>query len=230
MYQKWIKVLSTCALFNGINSDNLQGVLHCLKPKVNSYEKNEWVTAAGEKIAGLGIVLSGEVVVAQENAAGNRVIITVDGPGEMFGEMTAFLESVESPATVMARAACTVMFLPAGKVVSCCENSCASHKLMITNMLKIVSEKALVLHRKVEYLAIKSLRAKISTFLLEQHKRTGNTTFMMPLKRNELADFLNVTRPSLSREMGKLMEEGIIEFHMSSVKIKDLHSLRTMAE
>jgi len=58
----------------------------------------------------------------------------------------------------------------------------------------------------------------------------GKTTFILPLKRNELADFLNVSRPSLSREMSRLMEEGIIDFHRASIKIKDLDSLRRMAD
>jgi CRP-like cAMP-binding protein len=76
--------MSKCGLFRGITPDELNIVFGCLKPNVSSYEKNEWVAAAGEKFNGLGIVLSGEVVVAKENAAGSRVIMAVNGPGEMF--------------------------------------------------------------------------------------------------------------------------------------------------
>lgn len=230
MFKKWLKVLSECELFKGISPDELNMVFECLKPKVSSYEKNEWVTIAGEKFTGLGVVLSGEVVVAKENAAGNRVIMAVNGPGEMFGEMAAFSGDGVWPVTVVARGACTVMFLPAGKIVGNCERSCLSHRQLITNMLEIVSGKALMLHRKVEYLAIKSMRGKISAFLLEQYKRTGKATFTMPLKRNELADFLNVSRPSLSREMCRLRDEGVIDFHRESIKIKEVDTLRSMAE
>ena len=97
-------------------------------------------------------------------------------------------------------------------------------------MLRIISEKALLLNRKVEYLAIKSLRGKICTYLLEQHQRTGMTTFMLPLKRCELADLLNVSRPSLSREMCKMRDEGIIDFHRSSIRIKNMEALKRSAE
>jgi CRP-like cAMP-binding protein len=231
MYEKWVKALAISPLFKGMNTDELKGVLACLKPTVGSYERNEMLAVEGEKMTGLGVVLSGDVVVSKENTAGNRVIIAVDGPGEMFGEMAAFSGSVVWTATVMARGACEVMFLPSGKIVSSCENACASHKLMISNMLKIISNKALALHRKVEYLAIKSMRGKISTYLLEQYKRMGGkATFIIPLKRNELADFLNVSRPSLSREMSRLMDEGVIDYHRASIKIRDLESLKKMAE
>ncbi len=230
MYKKWLKSLSACALFEGMNTDELSSVLTCLKPKVCSFKRNKWVAVEGEPLTGLGVVLAGDVVVTREGAAGNRVIIAVDGPGEMFGEMAAFAEKVVWPATVVARGACEVMFLPCEKIVGSCEKSCASHKLIITNMLKILSSKALMLNRKVEYLAIKSMRGKVSTFLLEQFKKQGKLTFIMPLKRNELAEFLNVSRPSLSREMSKLRDEGVIEFHRASIKIKDLDVLRMLAE
>lgn len=230
MYEKWMGVLLKCPLFKGMQPDQLKSVLSCLKPKVGSYARNECVAVVGEKITGMGIVLSGDVVVSSENIAGNRTIIAVDGPGEMFGEMAAFSGSDLWPSTVMARSSCEVMFLPAEKIVNSCESACASHRMMISNMLRIISNKALALHRKVEYLAIKSMREKISTYLLEQYKRVGKTTFILPLKRNELADFLNVSRPSLSREMSRLMEEGIIDFHRASIKIKDLDSLRRMAD
>jgi CRP-like cAMP-binding protein len=230
MLKKWWKVLSQCELFKGVGQDELNAVFDCLKPKVSSYGKNEWVTIAGEKFTGLGVVLAGEVVVSKENAAGKRVIVAVNSPGEIFGEMAAFSGEGVWPVTVAAREASTIMFLPAGKIVENCERSCLSRRQLITNMLKIVSGEAFMLDRKLEYMMIKSIRGKISVFLLEQYKRIDQATFMLPLKRNELADFLNVSRPSLSREMGRLRDEGMIDFHKNSIKIKDLNALKRMAE
>jgi CRP-like cAMP-binding protein len=96
-------------------------------------------------------------------------------------------------------------------------------------MLRIVSDRALFLNKKLEYLSIKNMRGKICAFLLEQYNRCGTTTFLLPLKRNEMADYLNVARPSLSREMGRMKEEGLIDFHKASMKLKDLEALRRMA-
>jgi CRP-like cAMP-binding protein len=230
MFERWANVLSECELFRGITAEDMNSIFGCLNPKVTSYEKNEWVAMAGEKFTGLGIVLSGEIVVAKENAAGSRTIMAVNSPGELFGEMAAFSGDGIWPVTVMARGKCTVMFLPAGKIVGSCERVCVCHRRLITNMLEIVSGKALLLHRKLDYLTIKSMRGKISTFLLEQHKRAGMDTLNLSMKRNELADFLNVSRPSLSREMCRMRDEGVIEFHKESVKIKKVDALRSMAE
>ena len=230
MFEKWLKVFSTCILFQGINLRELNTMLECLKPRVNSFEKNECVTIAGEKSAGVGFVLSGKVLVTKENAAGDRVIMASIDPGGIFGEVGAFAGTGVWPATIMAQETCIVMFLPPKKITGECEKLCISHRLLVMNMLKIISDKAFMLNRKVEYLMIKSMRGKISTFLFEQYKRTGKATFMIPLKRNELADFLNVSRPSLSREMCRMRDEGIIEFHRSAIRIKDVTALKRMTE
>ena len=218
------------ALFRGFSTEDLLGILDCLKPRVASYKKNEFITMAGENLTGVGIILSGEVAVTKENAAGNRIIIAVLKPGEMFGETAAFSGSAVWPATVLAQAVSTVLFLPPEKIVRGCEKACMSHHSLITNMLRTISDKALMLNQKVEYFLIKSIRGKISTYLLEQYQETGSSTFILPLNRNVLADFLNVSRPSLSREMCRMRDEGIIEFHRSSVYIKDAEAMRKMIE
>ncbi len=226
MFKKWIEKLSVCTLFQGISPDELNIMLECLNPKVNRYKKNEFITISGDQFIGVGVILSGEVVVTKEDVAGNRVIIDLLGPGEMFGEMAAFSGKRLWPATVVAQSICTVMFLPTEKIVDGCEKLCNSHRLLVMNMLQIISDKALLLNKKLEYLAIKSIRGKISTFLLEQYKKAGKAMFVIPLKRNELADFLSVTRPSLSREMCKMRDEGIIDFHRASIRIKDVEALK----
>lgn len=227
---RWMESLQKCRLFHGINHEELNCILECLNPRIKSYHKNECITIAGMGFTELGVILSGEAAVTKETAAGNRVIMTVVGPGELFGEIAAFSENKYWPATVIAQNSCRVIFLQPEKIVGYCNNNCGRHRLLIMNMLKIISEKAFLLNRKVEYLVIKSLRGKICTYLLEQHKRTGMTTFMMPLNRSELAELLNVSRPSLSREMCRMRDEGIIDFHRSSVRIKNLDALKEGVE
>lgn len=224
--QKWMDQLLKSVLFRGITADELLMMLDCLKPRLSGYRKNDLITVTGEYCDGVGIVLSGSAMVTKENLAGNRVIITVLEPGELFGEMVAFSSQKFWPATVVAQTTCEVMFLPPGKIVTGCSNLCASHRQLTVNMLRLLSEKALALHRKVEYLALGSLREKLCHFLLEQYRNTGETLFMLPLNRNELAEFLNTTRPSLSRELGRMRDEGLIEFYRSSVRIKDLSALK----
>jgi CRP-like cAMP-binding protein len=225
-----IKFLRSSPIFQGISPDALDTMLDCLKPKISNYKKNSYIAVEGEPYTGLGILLSGEASVMKEGASGSRIIMAVIGPGDLFGEMIAFSPKQDWPASVLAQTPCSVMFLSPEKIIGECTNACASNKLLIKNMLAILSTKALMLNQRVEYLAIKGMREKISVYLLEQYKINKKNTFTLPLKRNELADFLNVSRTALSRELGRMRDEGIIEFYRTSVKINNLNVLRKGAE
>jgi CRP-like cAMP-binding protein len=230
MFNQYVEVLSNTMLFRGIDSEDLGAMFNCLKPQIHNYNKNAYIAVSGERFNGIGIMLKGQASVIQDNAAGNRIMMLILKQGDMFGEMAAFSSKQEWPANVQSQEACTVMFFDANKLIGSCEKACLWHKAIIQNMLTIISEKALMLNRKVEYLSIKSMRGKISSFLLEQYKKTGKMTFMLAMKRNEMADFLNVSRPSMSRELCRLRDEGIIDFHLSSMRIKDLKALKSSVE
>lgn len=217
-------------LFAGIESEALNDMLICMNPTISIHKKNEFVSVAGEKLEQFGIIISGSVAVTKENSSGDRVIIAILNHGDTLGEMAVFSGKKLWPATVIAQEECEVMFITPEKIVGQCEKSCLSHRMLILNMLKIISKKALMLNKKVEYLAIRNLRDRISKFFVEEYNKSGNLYFLMPMNRNEFADFLNVSRPSLSREMCKMRDEGLIEFHKSSIKIKNITALKHLAE
>lgn len=230
MDEKYFALLADCPLFEGINQHEIKNIVECMSLTVHSYNKNEYLTHGGQDLTEIGIVLSGTVALTKETASGSRVIIGLLGPGDMFGEMAAYSEKSSYPMTVIAHSNCIVIYFPRDKIIGCCEKACVCHKNLILNMLKIVSNKAIMLNKKVDYLAIKTLRAKISTFLFEEYNKRGINTFQLPLNRYELADFLNTSRPSLSRELCKMRDEGLIDFHGPSVKIININALKELSE
>jgi len=226
MYEANISILRCARLFDGIDVIDLKSLLNCLRPIIREYKKNEYIAFAGERFDSLGIIVRGNAAVIKEDVKGNRIIMALLKPGDMFGEMAAFSSRPIWLANVCTQETSTVYFIPSIRIISECNNVCPWHSMLIRNMLKILSEKALMLNQKVEYLSIKSMRGRICAFLLEQYKKTGQKTIILPMNRNELADYLNVSRPSMSREMGKMREEGIIDFYMATVKILDLEALK----
>ncbi|NLW46510.1 MAG: Crp/Fnr family transcriptional regulator [Firmicutes bacterium] len=230
MLQSYAPTLAKVTLFAGIDSADLTLMLGCLEPKLLSYQKNDFIAVAGEKFKSVGIMVEGEAVVIKENAAGNRVVMDLLKPGDIFGEVVVFAEDSVWPGSVVAQEASKALFIPRQKIIGQCHRICPRHREIIRNMLKIVSEKAMLLNKKVEYLTIKSMRGKISAYFLDQYRKFGQALFELPMNRNEMADFLNVSRPSMSREMGRMKEEGIIDFHLASVRIINLEALKKMVE
>ena len=227
MYEKWLPQLTICPIFKGISTDKIVAMLECLRPNVTSYDKGgECIAIAGTPLTGLGVVLTGRVTISKEKASGERVLIAIVGPGTIFGEVAAFAGGRVWPATIMADEPCEVLFLPPEKISNHCQQQCDCHRQLTMNMLGIIANNALLLNKKLEFLTMKSLREKIVAFLLDQSECNANLTFVLPFDRDELADFLGVSRPSLSRELGRMRDEGLIEFHRSAVKILNLQALR----
>ena len=230
MDQKLKDSILNCRLFDKMTQEEASMLLACIRPRVRKLAKNDVANVAGDPFEGIGIILSGQAAVVKENSEGSRTILTILKPGDLFGEMAAFSGNGKWPATIIAQTACNIMYVPPEKIIAQCEKACQGHRKLLMNMLGILSSRAMALSRKLEYLSMKSMRGRIAAFLLEQYKMTGQKTFLLTMNRNELADFLNVSRPSLSREMCKMKEDGLIDFHRSSVQLKDIKMLSVAAE
>ena len=226
MFEQNIKAISKCALFSYINEENIGEMIKCLNPKITFYKRNDYIMLAGDRLESIGIMLNGAAIVIKENADGNRIILKKLDIGDTFGEMIVFSKNSHWPATVVATENCSICFLTREKIVGECDLVCPWHSKLIQNMLRIISDRALMLNKKVEYLSIKSMRGKISRFLFEQYQINQKTSFSLPMNRSELADFLNVSRPSMSREMCEMRDEGIINFHKENMEILNLSVLK----
>ena len=221
MFLEWIDTLKTTLLFRGIGGESLNIMLDCLKPMVRRCKQREIIVAYGQRFQGIGIIASGRVALTKETYSGNRIIMGILDAGDIFGETVAFSDSRVWPMTVIAQEDCVLLFLPPDKITGTCSNICASHSALIMNMLRILSNKASMLDKKIEHISAKNVRGRISSYLLDIYRQSPDEHLTLPMKRHELADYLNIPRPSLSREMGMMREAGIIEFEGAQVTIKN---------
>lgn len=227
-FAHWLPVLRACDLFIGHADAQILSLMPCFQARVHEYRKGEAIAIAGEAQDVFGIVLSGEILVQKEDYAGNRLIIGIFTPSEIFGEVSVYAGATRWPNTVQANTACSALFLSYAKVSQPCCNVCQSHQLLITNMLGIIARKALNMNSRISYLKLRGMREKLAAYLYEQYMMNGSRNFMLPMNREQLADYLNVSRPSMSRELGRMRDEGVIDFFRSSFTIKDIAGLRRM--
>lgn len=225
MCENIYKILVKTPLFNGLKEDEIKTFFGCLNPVCHKYEKNEVIAYKGEKIDSIGIIAKGLLAVSKDTACGSRMIVSLLKQGELFGEMAAFSSFPHWPATVTAHEYSEVIFIHSQNIVGYCSEGCDIHRKVVVNMLGILSNKALMLNKKLEYISIKNLRTRICRFLYEEYIKTGKTTLMISMNRDQLADYLNVARPSLSRELSLMKDEGIIDFYKSVIKIENIEKL-----
>ncbi len=230
MDKKYLERLSQTILFKGIDIKDIPHVLDCLDYTIAEYQKNEYIVRVNSAFNGVFITLDGEVAVVKESFNGNRVIVNVFSVGDICGEAVAFGNIDSWPASVQALTDCTVMFVHPEKILNMCNRACAFHKVILANMIRVIAKKACDLNRKVDYLSLRSINGKLSKYLLEQRDQSGSLTFTLPLNREKLADFLNISRPSMSRELCLMRDNGILDFDRDRIQIKDEDRLRALLE
>ena len=198
----------------------------CIAPRTARYEKGAMIAQAGTPMLEIGIVLAGLVAVTKETPLGERIVLNKISPGGIYGEVAALSDAQRAPATIFAAENSEIMFMLPEKVLNPCRNICLWHQTLTANLVRMVADKALYLNHKIDYLTIKSMRGKLCTYLYEQYLMVGCPQFTLPLNRNELADFLNVSRPSMSRELGRMRDEKILSFSGSKFQILNLQQLK----
>lgn len=225
MADEWSPVLESCALFQGMSAEQIRNLLPCLSASSRSCQKGDVLKLTGQAQNSFGLVLDGEIHVQQEDNAGNRLIIGIFGPGELFGEVSAFAGDGQWPNTVQASKRGHILFIPTEKISHPCCKVCQAHQFLIHNMLMIVAGKALTMNRRIGYLKLKGMREKLAAYLYDLYCRQGVKELELPMNRENMADFLNVSRSSMSRELGRMRDEGLLDFHRSHLLIKDLNAL-----
>ena len=200
--------ISALPLFRGIAAGELPALLDRSSAREVRFAKGELLLHRGETPRSLGLVLEGGVHIIREDFWGNRSIVGLAGPGEIFAESYA-LAGKPLAVSVLAAADGRALFLDAGHL---------SQRLS-ANLLALLAEKNLMLTEKMRHMARRTTREKLLSYLSAQALRAGTAEFDIPLNRQQLADFLAVDRSAMSAALGKLRDEGVLEFRKNHFRL-----------
>lgn len=217
--EKYLDILKNIELFNTMQDQDILKALQCLKGTVKKYNKDDVVLLAGDRTNKLGIVLDGSVIITKDDIMGNRNILTIISKSGMFAESFALSNVQSLPVTVICDSKCEILFLEFSSIIKVCEGNCHFHNTLIRNMLNILASKNILLNNKIEILSSKTTRDKLMTYFNMQVTIKKSNKFQIPFNRESLADFLNVNRSSLSRELSNMQDEGILKFSKNKFEI-----------
>lgn len=213
--------LKRCILFEDMKCEDLSNFLNMSNYTIKKYPKGNVVVIEGSKCEELGILLEGLLEVQTLYPSGKLLTFAQLRPVEIFGEAILFSKINKFPATIGAIKDSKIMFIKKEDLINCLTNC---HKFM-ENFLELLSNKLLILNKKVKMLSLESIRKKIGNFLIEEYNKQGSNIVKVSLSRKEMAEHMGIQRPSLSRELIKMRKEGIIEFDKKVIIIKDIGAL-----
>ena len=208
-----LPVISRSSLFDGIDHNDLEALLHCLGARERRSPQGSAVLRVGDVTTCMGLVLEGAVRLEKEDYWGNRTILASFGPGQSFAEVYACEPGLPLDLNVVAAEDALVLLMDVRRVTSLCPASCAFHARLVRNLLGIVARRAHALTRKIEHTSQRTTRAKLLSYLSDQAKAAEASRFAIPFDRQELADYLSVDRSAMCAELSRMRKEGIIDFH-----------------
>ena len=203
--------MTSSPLFRDIAPADLASLLDCLDARERAYEKGAWLLRRGEWTDRLGLVLSGTVHILREDFWGSRSIVGLAGPGEIFAESYA-LAGEPLEVSVLAASDARVLFLRVETALTGCGQ-------LTRNLTALLAEKNLTLTRKMRHMARRTTREKLLSYLSAQALRAGTAEFDIPMDRQQLADYLAVDRSAMSAALGKLRDEGVLEFRKNHFRL-----------
>ena len=213
------KRLQDNKLFQDIDGKEIEKMLHCAKAREREFEAEEYIFRQEQKPSKLFLLLEGNVMIAKDFASGKRNVLFLVEAGEVFGEMFLFSDTESYWYDAIAQGKVKLLEIPWEFFYHFCKNACKHHQMITRNLLEIQSEKNFLMTKKLHLLSGTTLRERIALWLLEQEAEMDMITLRM--KREALADFLGMTRPSLSRELMRLQQEGLIEAGKNLIRIRN---------
>jgi len=209
--KNFLPILRNNPFFKGLTDHEILSILHCVNATVISKERDSYIFRAGDSTKVMGLVVSGCVLVMQEDLWGHRNILSKCHVGDFFGEPYAASPGAVLNISVVADENCEIIFLNIQRLLVTCPTACEHHQKLIRNLVSVLANKILLLNNKITHVGKRTTRDKVLSYLSAESLRHSSLSFDIPFDRQQLADYLCIDRAAMSTEISKLQKEGFIK-------------------
>ncbi len=164
-------------------------------------------------------MLSGEINAVMVNSNDNELVIRKFTDGGLFCADYACIPDEKSDVQIVTKKDSLVLFLKTSNLFLDSAIRCEHASKATANLLKESVRNNIFQTRKVQILSQKHIRERLMLYFngLRDNSTDKNKHIHIPFNRQELADYLGVERSALSREMGRMKDEGIIDYNKQDI-------------
>lgn len=216
MIKKYFKNLS---FFENLTDEELDYLSFWSKER--HYKKDNIIVSEGNKRNFIYIVKSGKVKLYKSSKDGRQSILDIHGPDSILGLAILFNDR-PNPSTVMTIEDSTVCLIKTSDL----EEIMFKNPSLAINAFKIVSGRLLSTQEKIKNLTLDDSYLKVVKLLLNLSRKHGvqiskdSRKIDLNLTRSELASFIGISRETLSRTLGQLSKEDMIDINDKQVIVK----------
>jgi CRP/FNR family transcriptional regulator len=215
--------LARCYLCSGLKEDELTKIAQIASGR--KLHKDEMLFFEGDAAGGFYILLSGRVRVYKASAEGKEYTMHRITPGQLFAEAAIF-QGDKFPANAVAAEDSLVAFFPRDDFLKLLSDSPQLSMKIIGSLSGFVRE----FNRRLEELSLKEVPARIASYLLNLAEENKSHDIILDSSKTELAKRLGTISETVSRNLKKLKELGVIEVDRQNIKILNLEKLSQIAD
>lgn len=207
-------------LFRGLSPEQLDALSAAGLLRRKSFARHEIILHAGTQVREVGVVLRGTVHIENLDLWGTKSILSSISAGQAFAETYAFCGDAMMVDAVAAED-CEVLFLHTS-AISDTRLDAGLRNTLLRNLLAVSMRKNLSLSQRIFCTTPKTVRGRLLTYFSAQAAKAGGLEFEIPFNRQQMADYLNLDRSALSKELGKMRDEGLLDFEKNHFTLKQL--------
>ena len=215
-------VLERSTLFKGISAKDIRSALETTPHHIQCYDKEETIFHMMDAAQRLGIVLEGRAQAQKTFPNGSQINVSVRSAGEVIGVAAVFSAGRHYPCDVVALEPATVMMFRREDLMHLMQKNI----LILENMITEIASATYMLQQRLELLSYSGIAQKAAFWLLMQAKQSGKNTVRIPDSVSKWAMVMNVSRPSLHRELRKMADDGLIACSSGLIRILDPEALQ----
>lgn len=203
-------------LFRNLTEQDFKILLEPGTCIMGQYMKNAIITQENDPCRSIGFILEGKLSVQQLSHSGEMIKIQTFRQGNCFGLALLYSSRSVYPYTLIASAGTSILYIPFSQVEALLETSFVFNK----NYIAFLSDRVHMFQKKIRILSQKEVRSRLILYLSGESGKCGNLSFKLPHSKTEIADLIGVARPSVSRELRHMQEDGLMGLDKDIITIK----------
>ena len=178
------------------------------------FDENALVYLAGDPCTAVDVVVEGQIAVEKMDEEGRLTRISQFETGDVFGANLIFSGLKVFPFGVSALKPSKLLRIDPESLI----RLAMADRAVLLSLLKAISIKSFALSQGIDYLTGRSIEDKVLIYL-RQNLKNGQTRLHMTLSKKALAEYLDISRTSLSRALRQMKSDGLIEYDRSSITL-----------
>lgn len=221
------RTLQSLALFRSVDESTLASIAGHIGPTCRLITSGARIVERGTPMDALLLLLAGNAHAEIITGDGHAMIVESFRAPDVIATAMLFAPRPQFPVSLSADSDCTVAWLARNYLLELCQQ----HRGVLEALLADTGRRTAFLAARLRLTQFASLRQRIAVFIAEEktrHAADGAEYVHLTHTRQELAEMFGVARPSLSRELGRMAEDGLIELDGARIRVLDRGALETL--